>query len=149
MKLRPHYKNFEQSLSLLLEDAKKEPISIHSFLTILSGKGKVLLLIVFSLGFAQIPGIAIILGFFISYLGMRIAVGNHFIWMPKFLRHKKIDSYFLIKIINPMLQMLNFMKRWSTPRYEEIMQKSAIRVSNGMMIALVGLCLATSPPVGV
>ena len=75
-KLSTRYQNFEQTFLLLLKEAKRGPISVHRFLTILSGWGKVLLLIFLSLGFAQIPGIAIVLGFFICYLGLRVAVGK-------------------------------------------------------------------------
>lgn len=146
MKLKPAYQNFEQTFLLLLEQAKRGPISVHTFLTTLSGRGRILLLMFLSLGFAQIPGIAIVLGLFISYLGVRMAVGRNFIWMPKFLRHKKIASYFLIKVSEQTLQMLKLMKCLSRPRYEWAIQKSTNHVVNGLVIALVGLCLASSPP---
>lgn len=147
MKLRPAYQNFEQTVLLLAKEANTQSVSVHTFLSILSGRGKILLLVLLSLGFVQIPGIAIVLGLFISYLGISIAVGKNFIWVPKFLLHKRIAPFFLTKIINQILAMLKFMKRWSRPRYEQAMQKNTTRVVNGLVITLVGLCLATSPPV--
>lgn len=147
MKLKPAYESLEETLLSLREQAKKESISIHTFLTAISGRGKVLLLIFLSLGFAQIPGIAIILGLFISYLGIQIALGKNFIWIPKYIRHKMIASFFLIKVINQILKILKFMKRWSQSRYERITKKPSTRVMNGIMIALVGLCLALAPPI--
>lgn len=39
------------------------------------------------------------------------------------------------------------MKNWSQPRYEEIIQKNSTRIVTGLMIALVGLCLASCPPI--
>ncbi len=147
MKLTLPYQNFEHTFLLLLKEANTKPIPIHTFLTVLSGKGKLLLLVFLSLGFAQIPGIAMVLGLFITYLGIRIAIGGSFIWMPKSLLHKEIPSYFLTKIINQILRRLKFMKRWSRPRYEKLTQGTIARIANGLMIALVGLGLALCPPV--
>jgi hypothetical protein len=147
MKLKPAYQTFEETFLLLLKKAENKPISVHTFLTTLSGRGKVLLLMFLSLGFAQIPAIAIFLGVFIAYLGIRIGMGKQFIWVPRFLSRKKIPTSFFNKLLRPILQMLKFMKRWSRPRYEWATQKSSTRLLNGLMIALVGLCLATSPPV--
>lgn len=120
---------------------------MRRFLTILSGQGRVLVLIFLSLGFAQIPGIAVVLGLFMVYLGIRIAMGRSGVWVPKFLRRRKMSSYFLKKVIRQTLRMLKFVKRWSWPRYQWATQQSTTRVANGCMIAIVGLCLAVSPPI--
>jgi hypothetical protein len=147
MKLRPPYKNFEETFCQLRELAAEQPLPLKSFLRTLSGKGKILVLVFLSLGFSQIPIIAIPLGFFISYLGIRIAMGENFIWVPRFLLDKKINSYFLEKIIVKILKGLNFMKRWSKPRYEKATQKDITRIINGIMIALIGLCISMCPPI--
>ncbi|HEV8052124.1 MAG TPA: exopolysaccharide biosynthesis protein [Parachlamydiaceae bacterium] len=147
MELSRSYQKFEDAFLSLLKQADTDSITIKTFLTTLSGKGKILLLVFLSLGFAQIPGIAIALGLFIFYLGLRIAIGENFIWMPKFILNKNIKPYFLTKIITQILKLLKFMKRWSRPRYEEATQKKTTRVINGLMIALVGLCLASCPPI--
>ncbi|HEY5235174.1 MAG TPA: exopolysaccharide biosynthesis protein [Rhabdochlamydiaceae bacterium] len=130
-----------------MEKAKKGPISIKTILTILSGKGRILLLVCLSLGFGQIPGVAVFLGLFIAYLGLRIAVAKSFIWMPQVILRKKIPSYFLIKVIKQILRFLKFMKKWSHPRYVWATQQTTTRIVNGLMIALVGVSLAISPPI--
>lgn len=145
-KLKIPYTNFEQTFRILLEKAKEGPVSIKTLLTILSGKGKVLLLIFISLGFSQIPGISIFLGFLICYLGLRLAMFRSAIWMPKSLLHKKLSSYLLIKVINQILKFLKFISRWSRPRYVWMTQNSTFHVITGLMIALVGLSIALSPP---
>ena len=94
-KLKSAYAAFEESFRVLLKKAKQKPVSVKVLLTTLSGKGKIFLLIVLSLGFAQIPGIAIFFGAFIAYLGIRIAMGRDSIWLPKFLLKKKIPFGFL------------------------------------------------------
>lgn len=147
MELRYPYQKFEQAFLLLLKEANTKPISVQTVLTALSGKGKIFLLVFLSLGFAQIPGIAIALGLFIVYLGIRIAMGETFVWMPNYFLQKKIGSYFLVIVLKQILKMLNFMKNWSHPRHERITQKNTTRIINGLMIALVGLCLASCPPV--
>ena len=145
-KLKLAYITFEDTLKSLLEKAKTGPVSINTCLTILSGRGKVLLLVFLLLGFSQIPGVGIFLGLIISYLGVRIAIAKSFIWMPKKLLHKKIPSYFLIKVIKQLLHFLKLMKRWSWSRYAWLAQDPKMRFTTGLMIALVGLSIAISPP---
>lgn len=105
------------------------------------------LLLLLSLGFAQIPGIALGLGAFIFYLGIRVSLGGNSVWIPNFLSQKKLPPYFLTKIIEQTLKLLKLMKRWSHPRYQWTTQKSVTRRINGIMIAIVGLCLTLCPPV--
>jgi len=145
MEAKPAYQNFEEAFDQLLEKAKNEPVSMHTFLNTLSGKGKILLLMFISLGFLQIPGIGIPLGLFIAYLGARIAMGRRFIWCPKFLLHKKIPSSPLVKVLKRTLSTLNFIKRWSKPRYEWAANMSPL--ITGIVIAVVGICIASSPPI--
>ncbi len=129
------------------EEAKKGPVSVYTFLTTLSGQGKILLLILLSLGWVGFPGIGIFIGFFIAYLGVRIAMGKNFIWMPKFICRKHIPSSFLAKVIDQILKVLKVMRSWSQPRYQWMTQKTTIRVINGGMATLLGVCLAFSPPI--
>jgi hypothetical protein len=146
-KLKSSYRSFEESFRILLEKAKAGPVSLKTVLTILYGKGRILLLIFLSLGFGQIPIAAIFLGFLITYLGLRIAIGRNFIWMPKFLLYKKIPSYFLIKIIKQILQLLKLMKRWSYQRFLWNSHRRLTRIVTGLMIALVGVSFTISPPI--
>ena len=141
------YQNFEKTFVVLLEKAKKGPVSLQTLLSLLSGKGRILLLIFLSLGFGQIPGVAFFLGLLIGYLGVRIAMGNSWIWVPRSLLGKKIPSYLLVKIVEQILRFLRFMKRWSHPRYGWATQHVTTRVVNGLAISLVGLFFAISPPV--
>jgi hypothetical protein len=131
----------------LLEKAKKGRVSVHTLLTVLSGKGRVLLLIFLSLCFGQIPGIAIFFGVIVCYLGLRIALGKSFVWVPQYILNKKIPSYALIKATRQILPLLKFMRKWSYPRYAWATHGTSMRVVNGLMISFVGLSFALSPPV--
>jgi len=131
----------------LQEQAEKDRVSFHTLITALDGKGRLLLLIVLSLGFGQIPGIAIFFGLLVCYLGLRIALGKSFVWVPKWLRSKKIPSYFLVKVLHQILSFLKFMKKWSHPRYPWATQGTLAQVINGLMIFFVGLSFTLCPPI--
>ncbi len=138
---------FENALLQLQENAKNGPVSVKTFLTILSGKGKVFLLILISLFFSQIPIIALPFGLFICYIGIRIALGHNKIWLPHKLLEKTIPSYILKKALNQLVNFWKFMKKWTYPRYPWASQHVVMRRMNGIMIALVGISLAISPPI--
>lgn len=144
-KIKSPYLTFEDSL-VSLKNAKRKSITVKILLTTLSGNGKMFLLILFSLGFAQIPGLAIFFGIFIAYLGIRIVLGNHFICLPKFILKKKIPPFFF-GIIPIFLKLLKFMRHFSCPRYQWATRLKSTRIINGIMIFIVGLSMAISPPV--
>jgi len=146
LKKKLTYKNFEEAFLVLLDKAKHETVSIETILTVLSGKGKILLLTFLSLGLGQVPGVAVLLGLAIGYLGVSIAMAKSFIWVPETFLRKKLPPYFLIKTINQILRLLKFMKRWSCPRYAWATQRTETRIINGLMISLVGISFAASPP---
>ena len=150
--MKPYHLNsssvaFENALARLLEDAKKGPVSVKTCLTILSGRGKVLLLLFIILFFSQIPGIAIFAGSYMCYLGLRIAFNHSWIWLPKTVLNKKIPSVVLKKALVQLLHFFRFMKRWTYSRYLWVTMHPFMKKINGVMIALVGLSLAISPPV--
>ncbi len=146
-KLKGSYKDFEGAFDLLLEKSKKERVSVLTLLTALSGKGRILLLIFLSLSFGQIPGISIFFGVIVCYLGLRIALGSKFIWLPQCLLNKKIPSYVLIRSIRQILHLLKFMSKWSSPRYAWASHNNVTRVISGLTISFIGLAFALSPPV--
>lgn len=147
MKSKIAYRNFEQAFAKLLQRAKRGPTSVHTLLTTLTGKSHVMLVLFLALGGAQIPGIAIFFGLFIGYLGIRLAVGRSFIWLPEWLKHKKIPGGFQTKLLEQILSTLHFMQRWTHPRYEWAINRTSTRVLNGIMIAGIGICLASCPPI--
>ena len=90
-----------------------------------------MLVIFLALGGAQIPGIAIFFGIFITYLGIRLAVGRSFIWLPAWLKSKKIPGGFQTRLLEQILQTLHFLERWTKPRYEWAINTPATRILNG------------------
>ncbi len=146
-KLKSSYTTFEDSLQNLLKKAKQKPISAHDLLSTLSGRGKIFMLITLSLGFSQIPGTALFFGIFIAYLGTRIAIGSSFIWLPKFLLNKNIPSSLLVLTIPSLIKSLKFTRKISRPRYQWATQLKSTHIISGIMLAIIGISMAISPPV--
>lgn len=90
---------------------------------------------------------AIFFGLLVCYLGIRVAFGYNWVWVPKSILNKKIPSYLLIKVIDQILRFLKFLKKWSYPRYEWLTQRTSIRLINGLMIFFIGLSFALCPPI--
>jgi len=144
--MKAAYRDFEHTFDALILRARRTSISIKTLLTILSGRGKILVLIFLALGFMQIPGIGLFLGLIIAYLGIRIAMGNRFVWCPRFMLQKKIPSTILLKVLKQTLQILHFVKRGSKTRFEWAKSPTTLRL-NGVVISIVGLCVASAPPI--
>lgn len=143
--MKQPYRNLEEALLILLEESEKGPVPFKTVNELLFGKTRVLLLIFLSLGFGQIPGSMMVLGPFITYLGFRIAIGRHFVWIPKWMERKKIPAKLLLKNTKLLLKFLKFVKRWSYPRLLWTTQRySAL---NGIMISVVGISLSIAPPI--
>ena len=141
------FQNFEQTFEYLLRLARKERISILTLITALSGKGKMLMLIILSLGFSQIPVVAMFVGLIIAYLGIRVAIGKNFIVMPKYFLQFKIPSYFIITFCGQILKLIKYTENWSKPRYQSDTKTAVISRLSGLMIAFIGICIACSPPI--
>jgi len=144
--LKDRYKEFENSFKALLEQDKIRRVSLEAFLKKLSGKGKLLFLIFFVLPASQIVGINVFFDMLICYVGLRISFGKRSIWLPQFLRHKKVPSYFLKKSIKQLFFWLKILRRWSRPRGYRLFQAPSTTQISGVMIALVGFLMAIAPP---
>ena len=93
--------NLKEQLSILLSKLHEKPcLSVREILTILSGKGRLLLLIMLSIPFCQpihIPGFSTPFGILIAFIGFRIAFGKH-IWLPRKVMSRCISSKTIRKI---------------------------------------------------
>ena len=140
------FKNFEEALLELSHLAKKKPVSLETFFSLLEGKGKLLLLIFVCLPLGQIPILAFGSGIVVVYLGIRIGFFSHSIWLPDSILRKDVPKGFLKMATKQLLGFLKIMKRWTKPRYEWVSQQVILRKLNGIFIALVGLSILLCPP---
>ena len=138
------FETFEDCLENLLKASQDHAVSFKTILEILSGRGKALLLIFLSLPFSQIVGLAIPFGLFIAYVGFRLAFDGG-IWLPSKILHKKVPSKILTKVVKKVLHAIRKMKKFSYPRHLGMCMHPAMKISNGLMIAVVGIFIAISP----
>jgi hypothetical protein len=122
-------------------------VSLQTLLTLLSGKGKLLFLIVLALPFGKILGISIFCGFLIAFLGIRLTLGENRIWLPKFILQKTIQPERLQKTLKQILPAVKKIIGISRMRYEWVCCHPIMKKINGLSIALMGLCLALSPSI--
>lgn len=113
----------------------------------LSGKGKSLLVVFFCLPFGQISGLALPFGLFIAFLGFRMAFSRNSIWLPSFLKRKKINGKILENCIHQVLFFVKKIKCWTYPRFLFFGKGATIKMINGSLIGIIGICLAISMPI--
>ncbi len=140
------YISFKKNLTALKARAKDRPLSLKEILPFFSGKGKILLLIFFSLPFSQVFGLAIPFGFLIAYLGLRYAFCAK-AWLPRFILKKKIAPKILKFVVNQLLYFIKKIAKLSHPRHVWVCTLPGMRKVNGCLIALVGIFLAISLPI--
>lgn len=122
---------------------------MDEILHILSGKGRILILLLLSLPFCQplqIPGLSMPFGLVIAFLGLRMALGKH-AWLPKSILKKTVTSHTLQKITEKTLRLIEKMKRWVHPRLIWMCQGPVMQIVNGLIIALLGIFLALPLPI--
>jgi hypothetical protein len=144
-----HYHSLEERVLALKQAAQGTTLSMGDILSILSGKGRMLILILLSLPFCQplqIPGLSIPFGLIIAFIGLRIAFGKH-LWLPKRILSKTIQSSTLNKIIDKSLWLIKKMKRWTHPRLTWMITHPVLQVVHGLIFCALGLCLALPLPI--
>lgn len=149
MKDRDRKISLDQRMALLLKKAEASAVSIEEILGILSGKGQCLILILLSLPFCQpiqIPGLSTPFGIVISFLGLRMAFGNHS-WLPKKILSTKITSATLKKMAKSTLWFIGKARFFIHPRLEWMCHHSVMKKINGLMILALGFFLALPLPI--
>ena len=137
---------------LLLKDLTEEQshISIRKILRILSGKGRLLILILLALPFClplPLPGMSVPFGLLIAFFGVRMTLGKG-MWLPSKILSKKIKtSPILKKILKKTLWLVKITQGWSHPRLQWMSMHPVMKIVNGLVIALLGLALAVPFPI--
>lgn len=138
----------EQGILMLQRQVRNIPISVAKILYILSGKGRLLILIVLSFPFCQpiqIPGLSTPFGLAIALIGLRIAFGKN-VWLPKKLLSKKISRRVFNKVTSKALWLIRKVKHWIHPRIL-FLSSSKMDWVNGLLICANGLFLALPLPI--
>ena len=142
------FRTLEERILLLRQEAKAAPLSIAEILSVLSGKGRCLILILLSIPFCQplqIPGLSTPFGIAIVLIGLRIVFGKR-IWLPKKLLAKKVSPHIFEKITNKTLTLVRKIKPWIHPRLIRLCHSPFMKKMNGLMIVILGIFLALPLP---
>lgn len=143
-------RNLKEDLDILLEKSQRQTaISIGEILEILSGKGRVLILILLSLPFCQplqIPGLSTPFGLMIAFIGFRLAFSKR-AWLPRSVLLKTVPSATIQKISQKCLKLMGKMKRLIHPRFRWLYEHRIMHICNGLLIVLLGIFLALPLPI--
>jgi hypothetical protein len=144
------YQTLEDRLVLLKHTANEQTsIPIRKILEILSGKGRLLILILLTLPFClplPLPGMSVPFGLLIAFFGVRMTLGKG-IWLPKRIVSKKIKTHLLKKIVTKTLWLMKKMQVLTHPRLYWMCFNPVMKVVNGIVIAILGLALAIPFPI--
>jgi hypothetical protein len=143
------FRTLEEDILILRQEMQQGPLSIAEILLILSGKGRPLILMLFSLPFClpiQMPGLSIFFGLIIALIGFRMLLGKG-MWLPQWISSKSVAAHTLDKIIDNALWIIRKMKPWIHPRLIWICQSRAMEKMHGLMICILGLLLALPLPI--
>ena len=134
---------------MLDKSKQKESLSINEILMILSGNGRLIILVILSLPFCQplhIPGFSTPFGILVSFLGFRIAFGKR-IWIPKNLLVKSVSSKVLRKISCRLLIILKKIRFLIHPRFTWFCANKTMQIFHGVLIVFLGVFLALPLPI--
>ncbi len=132
----------------ILERVKSGPISVEELFSKTAGKGRYFILILFSLPFCfgiTLPGFSIPFGVAIMLVGFRMAFGQR-VWIPHFLKNKKISASALKKIFTKSLWLARKMKALLKSRFQFFKNRFAIAF-HGILVVLLGFILALPLPI--
>ena len=121
----------------------RKEMTVQEFLYFIGPYGSAVLTFIFSIPFvlwAFIPILNTVLGFIIVISGLRIAL-NKPIWVPKFLRKKKMSgdkwAHFLVKFVKPLKKFEKIIH----PRGTIYQQSPFLQTFNGFILSLCGFFL--------
>lgn len=140
----------QDCLLRLKETAEEQTtVSVRTILQILSGKGRLLILMLLSLPFClpiPLPGLSIPFGLLIAFIGIRLSFGKY-IWLPSRILSKKIQTKLIKKIANKTMRVVKKMQGWTHPRLTWLAHHPIMHRVNGFIIFFLGIALSLPIPI--
>lgn len=134
------------SLNLIEKLAEeKEEIELREIMGILSFRGYAALLIIFGFPIV-IPGLSVLFGIIVAWLGIRIAFAKR-PWWPKWMINKKVTGKHLLQFINKAKPIVEFVQRFLHPRLTFFTQNRFFYHFNGFLIFVLGCIMALPLPI--
>jgi hypothetical protein len=140
----------KEDLLVLLQAAKgRRVLSIEEILSILEGKGRLILLILLSFPFClpiHIPGFSTPFGLVIAFIGLRMAFSKR-VWLPNALLDKNIPGRTVREIARKILHFVEKLRVFIRPRLGWIFRYRGQTVLNGLLIFVLAVLLALPLPI--
>lgn len=112
----------------------------------LSARGQAFIAFILSLPFISLlslPGLSIILGAFISFIGFRIFCKKPF-WLPSRINALTFSGDKAARHLRKLIPFFSWMEKYIRPRGTVFQQHPALQNINGGFLAIAGLCLLIS-----
>jgi hypothetical protein len=88
-------------------------------------------------GPADVPGVPIVIGVFITFISVQLLLGQDHFWIPNWIEQSDIQSLKVKKAVDWLRKPASFMDRWSKPRLE-------ILATGGGVYAIALVCILIS-----
>lgn len=127
-------------------DAKLNPtLTIGSLMTSMGGKAYGLLFIVFGLpNVLPIPGLPILCGIVLLFIGVQLALRAPSPWLPRALSEREVSRASLASVIKKAFSFIVRLETFSKPRFELMAGDEILRVI-GIIVALLAVSLIIIP----
>jgi hypothetical protein len=135
------------AISELAERARGRDVTVGEILAALKDRGFGVFMILFALPNAVIPGISFILGAPVVLFALQLAFGRDEVWLPEFMRRKKLSAELFQKVAARVVQFLVWVEKRSMPRWNSVVSGHGERFL-GLYIAVVALFLMLPIPFG-
>lgn len=143
----------EKRTSEILEEIislnpSSDKISVQDFVTKLSdrafGIGLGLALIIFGLVNAFIPGVSVIFAIPIFTLAGQMLLGQHYIWVPKWLAKKSFRENIVDKALRKIIPSMRFLEKFIKPRMSSVTDRNGEKL---MAFLIILLNILVVPPI--
>lgn len=139
----------DQFLALALE-CEQEVLTVHELIGALGLRGNAFIVLLFSTPFClpvPLPGLSVILGFFIFICGLGISFGFS-LWLPPWLMRRSLPGKILARSFRASASLMRRMERIIRPRLISLGEAPPVRFLVGLLIATSGFLLALPLPPG-
>jgi hypothetical protein len=136
-----------QAVRDLAERTRGRPVTVGEVLDALEDGGFGVLMILFALPNAVIPGISFILGAPVVLLGLQLASGRKKVWLPQVMRRQVIPPAIFEAVADRAERFLIWIEKRARPRWNVVVSDGGERLL-GLYIAIVAAFLMLPMPFG-
>lgn len=136
-------------LAMILREFEVETVTLREVMSLLHGRGYVLLLMLLALPFCQpipLPGLSTPLGLIIAIIGVRLAMG-HKPWLPRRLLDTRLPPKLFAKIFALTQKIVTWFERFLRPRLLQLTASARLEQLHAVPIVICALLLLLPLPI--